>query len=159
MPTTPMTVQGEKALQEELLYLKSTRRPEISKAIAEAREHGDLKENAEYHAAREQQSFVEGRISIIEGKLAEAQVIDITQMPETGRVIFGTTVTLENADTGETMAYQIVGDDEADIRQNKISCNAPLARAIIAKEIDEEIDFTTPDGNVICYAILKVEHI
>jgi transcription elongation factor GreA len=116
-------------------------------------------ENAEYHAAREQQSFVEGRIGIIEGKLAEAQVIDITQMPETGRVIFGTTVTLENADTGETMTYQIVGDDEADIKHNKISCNAPLARAIIAKEVDEEIDFTTPDGKVTCYAILKVEHI
>ena len=158
MPT-PMTARGEKLLQEELNHLKGTRRPEISKAIAEARAHGDLKENAEYHAAREQQGFIEARINIIESKLSDAQVIDITQMPKSGRVIFGTTVTLENCDTEETTVYQIVGDDEADIKANKISCNAPLSRAIIGKELDDEIDFTSPNGNIITYAIIKIEHI
>lgn len=158
MPT-PMTVRGEKKLQEELTYLKGTRRPEISKAIAEARAHGDLKENAEYHAAREQQGFIEARLNMIESKLADAQVIDVTQIPNTGRVIFGTTVTLENADTSEETTYQIVGDDEAEIKENRISCNAPLARAIIGKELDDEIDFTTPNGEIITYAIVQVEHI
>jgi transcription elongation factor GreA len=154
-----MTLRGEKKLQEELTHLKGTRRPEISKAIAEARAHGDLKENAEYHAAREQQGFIEARLNIIESKLADAQVIDVTQIPNTGRVIFGTTVTLENADTSEETTYQIVGDDEAEIKENRISCNAPLARAIIGKELDDEIDFTTPNGDIITYAIVQVEHI
>jgi len=158
MPT-PMTVRGEKLLQEELTYLKGTRRPEISKAIADARAHGDLKENAEYHAAREQQGFIEARLNIIESKLSDAQIIDVTQMPNTGRVIFGTTVTIENADTEEETVYQIVGDDEADIKNNRISCNAPLARAIIGKELDDEIDFTAPDGTIITYVIIKIEHI
>ena len=158
MPT-PMTAHGEKLLQEELTYLKGTRRPEISKAIAEARAHGDLKENAEYHAAREQQGLMEARLNSIEAKLADAQVIDVTQIPNTGRVIFGTTVTLENTDTEEHTTYQIVGDDEADIKAQKISCNAPLARAIIGKTVDDEIDFTTPDGQIITYAIIQVEHL
>jgi transcription elongation factor GreA len=158
MPT-PMTARGEKLLQEELTYLKGTRRPEISKAIAEARAHGDLKENAEYHAAREQQGFMEARLNIIESKLSDAQVIDITQMPDTGRVIFGTTVTIENTDTEEETTYQIVGDDEANIRENRISYNAPLARAIIGKVLDDEIDFTTPDGDITTYAITKIKHI
>ena len=158
MPT-PMTAHGEKLLQEELAYLKGTRRPEVSKAIAEARAHGDLKENAEYHAAREQQGFIEARLNMIESKLSDAKVIDIKQMPNTGRVIFGTTVTLENAETGEKTVYQIVGDDEADIKSKKISCNAPLSRAIMGKELDDEIDFTTPDDNVTTYVIIKIEHI
>lgn len=158
MPT-PMTARGEKLLQEELNYLKGTRRPEISKAIAEARAHGDLKENAEYHAAREQQGFIEARLNMIESKLADAQVIDVTQMPNTGRVIFGTTVTLENVDTAEETTYQIVGDDEADLKENRISCNAPLARAIIGKELDDEIDFTAPNGTIITYAITQIEHV
>jgi transcription elongation factor GreA len=158
MPT-PMTSHGEKLLQEELTYLKGTRRPEISKAIAEARAHGDLKENAEYHAAREQQGFIEARLNMIESKLSDAQVIDITLIPNTGRVIFGSTVTLENVDTGEQTVYQMVGDDEADIKAKKISCNAPLSRAIIAKQLDDEIDFTTPDGTITTYAIIKIEHI
>ena len=158
MPT-PMTAHGEKLLQEELAYLKGTRRPEVSKAIAEARAHGDLKENAEYHAAREQQGFIEARLNMIESTLSAANVIDIKQMPNTGRVIFGTTVTLENAETGEQTVYQIVGDDEADIKSKKISCNAPLSRAIMGKELDDEIDFTTPDDNVTTYVIIKIEHI
>jgi transcription elongation factor GreA len=158
MPT-PMTTEGEKLLQEELAYLKGTRRPEISKAIAEARAHGDLKENAEYHAAREQQGFIEARLNMIESKLADAKVINILQMPNTGRVIFGTTVTLENVQTGQQTVYKIVGDDEADIKSKKISCNAPLSRAIIGKELDDEFDFTTPDGTITTYCIVKIEHI
>ena len=159
MPSVPMTAKGEQALREELQHLKGTRRPMISKAIAEAREHGDLKENAEYHAAREQQGFIEGRINAIESKLSQSQVINIKEIPYSGRVIFGTTVTIENVDTNEQSRYQIVGDDEADIKANKISCNAPLAKAIIGKEVDDEIDFTAPDGNIITYDIVKVEHL
>ncbi len=119
----PMTIQGAEALREELNYLKTIKRPEIVAAIAEAREHGDLKENAEYHAAREEQGFCEGRIQEIEAKLSNAQIIDVAKIPNTGKVIFGVTVTLLNIDTDEEVTYQIVGDDEADIKQNRISVN------------------------------------
>jgi transcription elongation factor GreA len=125
MSKVPMTVSGEAALREELERLKKVDRPRITAAIAEAREHGDLKENAEYHAAREQQSFNEGRIMEIEGKLANAQVIDITAIAKTGKVIFGTTVDLINMETDETVTYRIVGDDEADVKNNLISVSSP----------------------------------
>jgi len=154
----PMTVEGEKALREELADLKKVQRPRISKAIAEAREHGDLKENAEYHAAREQQSFCEGRIQEIEGKLSNAQVIDVKSITPTGKVIFGTTVTIVNVDTDEEVRYRIVGDDEADVKRNKISVNSPIARALIGKEEGDEVTVKTPGGNV-DYEIDKVEHI
>lgn len=129
MQRIPMTVSGAEALRKELDHLKKVERPRISAAIADAREHGDLKENAEYHAAREQQSFCEGRINEIEGKLSAAQIIDITQLDNTGKVIFGATVTIIDVDTDEEKVYQIVGDDEADIKQGKISVNSPIARA------------------------------
>jgi len=154
----PMTVEGEKALREELSDLKKVQRPRISQAIAEAREHGDLKENAEYHAAREQQSFCEGRIQEIESKLSNAQVIDVNSITPTGKVIFGTTVTIVNVDTEEEVRYQIVGDDEADVKRNKISVNSPIARALIGKEEGDEVTVKTPGGNV-DYEIDKVEHL
>ncbi len=158
MQKIPMTVEGEKALREELNYLKSTERPRIIAAIAEAREHGDLKENAEYHAAREQQGFCEGRISEIESKLSSAQVIDITQIPHSGKVIFGTTVDLINLDTDEEVSYRIVGDDEADIKQKKISCNSPIARALIGKEEGDVAAVQTPKG-IVEYEVAEVQHI
>ena len=135
----PMTVAGEAALREELERLKKVDRPRITAAIAEAREHGDLKENAEYHAAREQQSFNEGRIMDIEGKLGNAQVIDVTTIPKSGKVIFGTTIDLINIDTDESVTYKIVGDDEADVKSNLISINSPIARALIGKEEGEVV--------------------
>ena len=128
-----MTVQGARALEEEVKHLKGVLRPQISQAIAEARELGDLKENAEYHAAREQQGMVEARIRDIEAKLSNAQVIDVTAIPHSGKVIFGTTVDIANVETDETVTYQIVGDDEADIKGGKISVNSPIARALIGK--------------------------
>lgn len=158
MNRIPMTVEGEAALQDELLQLKTVERPKIIKAIAEAREHGDLKENAEYHAAREQQGFAEGRISEIEGKLSHAQVIDVKTLNRTGKVIFGTTVTLFNLDTDEETIYKIVGEDEASIKNKKISVTSPIARAIMGKEEGEEILVRTPGGNVE-YEVCKVEHI
>ena len=130
----PMTVEGEVALRSELERLKTKDRPTVVAAIAEAREHGDLKENAEYHAAREQQGFIEGRIAEIESKLSMAQVIDVTSLPHTGKVIFGTTVSLINLETDAEVTYKIVGDDEADLKQNKISVNSPIARGLIGKE-------------------------
>jgi transcription elongation factor GreA len=133
MSAVPMTVGGEQALRDELDQLKKVDRPRIVQAIAEAREHGDLKENAEYHAAREQQSFAEGRIIEIENKLAEAQVIDVTKINRTGKVIFGTTVDMINVETDEAVRYQIVGEDEAEVKSNKISVTSPIARAIIGK--------------------------
>ncbi|SET58548.1 transcription elongation factor GreA [Thalassotalea agarivorans] len=157
MNQVPMTAQGAEALREELNHLKTVKRPEIIEAIAEAREHGDLKENAEYHAAREQQGFCEGRIQDIEGKLSNAQIIDVTKIPNTGKVIFGVTVTLLNIDTDEEVTYQIVGDDESDIKQNRISVNSPIARALIGKEVDSEVEVTTPGGQVE-YEIVAVEH-
>ena len=153
----PMTVQGAEALKEELNHLKTVKRPQIIEAIAEAREHGDLKENAEYHAAREQQGFCEGRIQDIEGKLSNAQIIDVTKIPNNGKVIFGVTVTLLNIETDEEVAYQIVGDDEADIKNNRISINSPIARGLIGKEVDSEIEIKTPRGPVE-YEIIAVDH-
>lgn len=142
----PMTVQGEKKLREELNRLKTVERPRIIAAIAEARAHGDLKENAEYHAAREQQGFVEGRIQEIEAKLSSAQVIDISKMPNEGKVIFGALVKIINVDTDELKSYQIVGDDEADTKENKISVNSPLARALIGREVGDTVNVETPSG-------------
>ncbi|HET8731873.1 MAG TPA: transcription elongation factor GreA [Moraxellaceae bacterium] len=158
MQRYPMTKQGHDALQTELQHLKSVERPRISAAIAEARAHGDLKENAEYHAAREQQGFIEGRIQDIEGKLSNAQVIDVTTMPKTGKVIFGVTVDIVNVDTDETKTYQIVGDDEADIKANKISVNSPIARGLIGKEEGDVVGIQTPAG-VVEYEIADVRYV
>jgi transcription elongation factor GreA len=154
----PMTVHGAERLQIELDDLKKVQRPRIVQAIAEAREHGDLKENAEYHAAREQQSFCEGRIQEIEGKLGNAQIIDVKTIPHTGKVIFGTTVTILNLDTDQTVTYQIVGDDEADVKANKISVSSPIARALVGKEEGDIVVVRAPGGEVE-YEIEKVEHI
>ena len=157
MPT-PMTVEGEQSLRAELSRLKTVERPRIIEAIAEAREHGDLKENAEYHAAREQQGFTEGRIQEIEGKLADAQVIDVKTIPYSGKVIFGTTVELINLDTEDSVSYRIVGDDEADVKQGKISVSSPIARAMIGKEEEDVVVVNTPSGEVE-YEIGKVSHL
>lgn len=154
----PMTKAGESRLREELQTLKSKDRPRVIAAIAEAREHGDLKENAEYHAAREQQSFIEGRIQEIEGKLSVSQVIDVTTMENTGRVIFGTTVHLLNMDTEEQVMYQIVGEDEADIKAGKISVSSPIARALIGKNEGDVVAIQVPSGTVE-YEIEEVEYI
>ena len=148
MKQIPMTVRGAELLRKELDFLKNVRRPEIIKAISEAREHGDLKENAEYHAAREQQGFCEGRIQEIEGKLGNAQVIDVTRLPNNGKVIFGATVVLVNTDTDDEVTYQIVGDDEADIKAGLISVNSPIARGLIGKELDDTVNIVTPGGTV-----------
>ncbi len=148
MNKVPMTVEGAEALRAELEQLKKVDRPRIVQAIAEAREHGDLKENAEYHAAREQQGFCEGRVQDIEGKLASAQVIDITQMPKGDKVIFGATVDILNIETDEVLTYKIVGDDEADVKSNKISINSPIARGLIGKEIGDVALIRTPGGEV-----------
>ena len=153
-----MTVHGAEALREELNHLKTVKRPTIVADIATAREHGDLKENAEYHAAREQQSFCEGRIQEIEGKLGNVQIIDITKIANTGKVLFGATVTLLNIDTDVEVKYQIVGDDEADIKKHRISISSPIARGLIGKEVDSEIEITTP-GGVVEYEIIAVEHL
>jgi transcription elongation factor GreA len=158
MNNFPMTVQGAEALRTELHELKTVKRPEIVNSIAEAREHGDLKENAEYHAAREQQGFCEGRIQEIEGKLGNAQIIDITKIPNNGKVIFGVTVKLLNIDTEEEVTYQIVGDDEADIKNHRISVNSPIARGLIGKEVDSEVEIKTPAG-LVEYEIISVDHI
>lgn len=155
MQRYPMTPQGHKALEEELKQLKTVERPRISQAIAEAREHGDLKENAEYHAAREQQGFCEGRIRDIEAKLGGAEVIDPTKLPKEGRVVFGVTVVLEDANTAEERRYQIVGDDEADFKQNKISVGSPIARGLIGKSKGDEVKIQIPSG-VLEYEILDV---
>ncbi|MCE3251516.1 MAG: greA [Cellvibrio sp.] len=154
----PMTIQGAEKLALELEDLKKVQRPRIVNAIAEARAHGDLKENAEYSAAREQQSFCEGRIQEIEGKLSNAQIIDVTKIPHTGKVIFGTTVTIINLDTDQSVTYQIVGDDEADVKANKISVNSPIARALVGKEEGDVVIVRAPGGDV-DYEIDKVEHL
>jgi transcription elongation factor GreA len=153
----PMTVHGADVLREELNHLKTVKRPEIVNSIAEAREHGDLKENAEYHAAREQQGFCEGRIQDIEGKLGNAQIIDVSKIANTGKVIFGVTVTLLNIDTEEEVTYQIVGEDEADIKQHRISISSPIARGLVGKSVDSEIEISTP-GGLVEYEILSVDH-
>jgi transcription elongation factor GreA len=154
----PMTVAGEAALRAELDQLKKVERPRISNAIAEAREHGDLKENAEYHAAREQQSFTEGRILEIEGKLSNAQVIDVTAIPKTGKVIFGVTVDLINLENDQTVTYRIVGEDESDVAANLISIASPIARALIGKEEGEVVVVKAPGGDIE-YEIDQVHHL
>jgi transcription elongation factor GreA len=158
MNKVPMTVLGESRLRAELEQLKKVERPRISQAIAEARAHGDLKENAEYHAAREQQSFAEGRVMDIESKLAEAQVIDVTKIPKSGKVIFGVTVDLINVDNDEQVRYQIVGEDEAEIKSNKISVTSPIARALIGKEEGDVAVVRAPGGDIE-YEIDRVQHI
>ena len=158
MSKVPLTAQGAESLRAELSDLKSVQRPRVIQAIADAREHGDLKENAEYHAAREQQSFIEGRIKDIEGKLSHAQVIDITEMNTDGKIIFGTTVELTDLDTDESVTYRIVGDDEANIKQGLISYSSPLARAIIGKREGDDVAFDAP-GGVREYEVVKVSYI
>ena len=143
----PMTVKGAESLREELAHRKGALRQEIAEAIAEARAHGDLKENAEYHAAREQQSFNEGRAQEIEARLADAQIIDVTKIEATGKVIFGSTVTLIDCNTDETIRYHIVGEDGADLRQNKLSVMSPIARALIGKMEDDVVTVSTPGGD------------
>ena len=143
----PMTVKGAESLREELAHRKGALRQEIAEAIAEARAHGDLKENAEYHAAREQQSFNEGRAQEIEARLADAQIIDVTKIEATGKVIFGSTVTLIDCNTDETIRYHIVGEDEADLKQNKRSVMSPIARALIGKMEDDVVTVSTPGGD------------
>ena len=143
-----MTVAGAETLREELNELKSVIRPRISAAIAEAREHRDLRENAEYHAAREQQSFCEGRITEIESKLADSEIIDVTQIESTGRVIFGSTITLLNVETDESVTYKIVGEDEADVPSGKISVVSPIARAVMGKNEGDEVVVKVPAGDV-----------
>ncbi len=142
----PITLKGAELLRAELRKLKSEDRPAIIRAIAEARSHGDLSENAEYHAAREQQGFIEGRIKEIEWRLAHAQVIDPAALPDTGKVVFGATVELAPVDGGAQLTYQIVGDDEADIRRGLISINSPIARALIGKAPGDEVEVATPGG-------------
>ena len=154
---TPMTVEGAEMLRAELKTLKSEARPRVIQAIAEAREHGDLKENAEYHAAREEQGFIEGRIQEIEGKLSGAQVIDVSKIPPSGKVIFGVTVHLINVETDEEQTWRIVGDDEADLKEKKISVSSPIARALIGKSEGDVVVVQAPGGNVE-YEIDRVEH-
>ena len=156
MPT-PMTLNGAKALREEVAYRKGALRQEITQAIAEARAHGDLKENAEYHAAREQQGFNEGRIQEIEGRLADAQIIDITTISVSDKVIFGVTVTLYDGEADDSISYQIVGEDEADLKQDKISVMSPIARALIGKSVGDAVVVVSPSGEKE-YEISDVEH-
>ena len=158
MKQYPMTAEGEAALRAELEQLKTIVRPRIIADIAEAREHGDLKENAEYHAAREQQGFCEGRIQDIEGKLSTARIIDISKIAATDKVIFGTTVTVVNIDTDAEVTYKIVGDDESDVKANKISVNSPIARALIGKCIGDEVVVKAPSGDI-PYEIDNVQYI
>ncbi|WP_284443398.1 transcription elongation factor GreA [Buchnera aphidicola] len=158
MNLIPMTVRGAEKLRQELKKLKSIKRPRIITAIAEAREHGDLKENAEYHSAREEQSFCEGRIKEIESKLSNSQIIDITKISNDGRVIFGSTVEILNIKNNEKFIYQIVGDDESDFKKNLISINSPIARGLIGKKNNDIVIIHTPGGDV-KYKILKIDYI
>ena len=158
MSKVPITLVGAELLRDELKELKTVVRPKIVKDIATAREHGDLKENAEYHAAREQQSFAEGRIKEIEGKLSHAQIIDVTAMNANGKIIFGTTVGLADEKTGKEVTYKIVGEDEADIKLGMISVSSPIARALIGKEEGDISEVKAPSG-VIEYEILAVKYI
>jgi transcription elongation factor GreA len=158
MNKVPLTKQGAEKLREELTQLKSVERPKVIQAIADAREHGDLKENAEYHAAREQQGFIEGRIQEIEGKLSNAQIIDVTTLNAGGKIVFGTTVKMLDIDSDQEVSYKIVGDDEADIKAGMISVNAPIARALIGKEEGDEVEVQTP-GGLKTYEILAVKYI
>jgi len=158
MKKVPMTVTGAARLRAELLELKTVARPRITAAIAEARAHGDLKENAEYHAAREQQSFAEGRIAEIESKLAGAQIIDVTTLPTSDRVVFGATVRLIDEENDAEKCYQIVGEDEADIKVGKISFVSPIARAVIGKCVGDSVEVHTP-GGIKSYEIADVQYL
>ena len=158
MTKTPMTIQGSDKLKEELQQRKTKLRPQIVQAIAEARAHGDLKENAEYHAAREQQSFNEGRIRDIEAKLSNATVIDVTKVDAAGKVVFGATVEIYNVNNEETFVYRIVGEDEADIKSGLISINSPIARALIGKSEDDVASCDAPGGEIE-YEILSVSYV
>jgi transcription elongation factor GreA len=155
----PMTITGAEQLRKELHHLKQIVRPEIIAAISEARKHGDLKENAEYHAAKEKQSFTEGRILAIESRLSNAHIIDVTQVENSeGKVIFGATVSLDNTESGESLRYQIVGEDEADISQYKISVSSPVARALIGKYEGDSVEVSTPEGKRM-YEIVEVAYL
>lgn len=158
MDRVPLTERGAQMLRDELKQLKSKDRPAIIQAIAEAREHGDLKENAEYHAAKERQGFIEGRIKDLEGKLSNAQIIDVTQVDGGGKVIFGATVELYDIDNDKEVTYQIVGQDEADIKAGLISVTSPIARGLIGKREGDEVTVTTPGGQV-PYEILSVKYV
>ena len=158
MNKVPMTVAGAQSLRDELDRLQREDRPRIIQAIAEAREHGDLKENAEYHAAREQQSFAEGRIQDIEHKLSHAQIIDVSAIPNTGKVIFGTTVDLINTENDNPVTYRIVGEDESDVKANLISVSSPIARALVGKSEGDEVVVKAPSGDIY-YEIERVHHI
>ena len=157
MKRTPMTLRGAEALRNELKKLKTESRPEVIKAIAEARSHGDLSENAEYHAAREQQGFIEGRIKEIETKLSTAEIIDPSKLPNTGRVVFGAVVELEDQDDSHRVTYQVVGEDEADIRAGRISVTSPIARAVVGKSEGDVVDVTAP-GGIHSYEIVAVRY-
>ena len=158
MDSIPMTVGGAKALEVELLNLKDVERPRIVEEIATARAHGDLKENAEYHAAKEEQGFIEGRIKEVESKLSRMQVIDVTKLAQNGRCVFGTTISLMNIEDDSEIVYQIVGEDEADISLNKISCHSPIAAALMGNEEGDEVTVKAPKGDII-YEILEVQYI
>ena len=158
MSTTPITKEGEIAIKERLADLKFVQRPKISEAIAEARAHGDLKENAEYHAAKELQGLIESKINEIESALASAQVIDVLSIPETGRVVFGSTVTLHDIDKDEEITYKIVGNLESDPDKGKISIDTPIARGLIGKNVDDEITITTP-SKTLNYEVISVQHL
>lgn len=156
--TTPMTVEGAAKLREELTHLKRVVRPSVTRSIAEAREHGDLRENAEYHAAKEQQGFTEGRIQEIEAKLSDAQVIDITKISPSGKIVFGCTVTLVEQGSDQEVRYKIVGEDEADIKEDKISVLSPMARAMVGKNLGDTVVVKSPDGERE-YEVDTVEHL
>ena len=158
MDKVPMTVVGENELRQELEKLKSAERPRIVQAIAEARAQGDLRENAEYQYAKEEQGFIEGRIIEIEGKLSNAQVIDVTQIPDSGKIIFGVTVELLNVDSEEVVTYQIVGDDESDVKRNKLSVYSPIARALIGKGVGDSVFVKTPAGEAE-FEVRSVSHV
>lgn len=156
--TTPMTVEGAAKLREELTHLKRVVRPSVTRSIAEAREHGDLRENAEYHAAKEQQGFTEGRIQEIEAKLSDAQVIDVTKISPSGKIVFGCTVTLVEQGSDQEVRYKIVGEDEADIKEDKISVLSPMARAMVGKSLGDTVVVKSPDGERE-YEVDTVEHL
>lgn len=157
MSKPPITAKGAQELRQQLKEFKTVDRPRITAAIAEARAHGDLSENAEYHAAREQQSFLEGRIGMIETALADAQIIDVSTLDAKGKVVFGATVDLINVENDQEVTYQIVGEVEADIEKSLISVTSPIARALIGKEVDDIVDVNAPSG-IIEYEILKVRY-
>jgi len=158
MSKVPLTVRGAERLREELKQLKSVDRPRVIQAIAEARAHGDLKENAEYHAAKEQQGFIEGRIKDLESKLSHAQIIDVTELTPSGRVVFGATVALSDESDGSEITYQIVGEDEADAKEGRISYTSPIARALIGKEEGDVVTVIAPGGDR-SYEIVEVKYL